>query len=67
MNAASPGVIALFRHNDYDKTANAFLVALVDIGQSKQRIHIRRGNYEGPHSCDIAMVKVFRTLMSTKA
>ena len=41
--------------------------ALAHIPQDKIRIHICWGNYEGPHCCDIAMDKVFSTLMSAKA
>ena len=41
--------------------------ALRDIPQEKVRVHICWGNYEGPHVCDIAMAKVFSTLMRTKS
>lgn len=41
--------------------------ALRDIPQEKVRVHICWGNYEGPHVCDIAMTKVFATLMRTKS
>ena len=41
--------------------------ALQDVPQEKVRVHICWGNYEGPHCCDIAMDKVFSTLMATKA
>ena len=41
--------------------------ALRDIPQDRIRIHICWGNYEGPHVCDIAMDKVFSTLMSARA
>ncbi len=41
--------------------------ALRDIPQEKVRVHICWGNYEGPHVCDIAMTKVFSTLMRTKS
>lgn len=41
--------------------------ALQDVPQDKVRVHICWGNYEGPHCCDIAMDKVFTTLMSTKS
>ena len=40
--------------------------ALQDVPQDKVRIHICWGNYEGPHTCDIGMDKVFDTLMSSK-
>ena len=38
-----------------------------DIPEEKVRVHICWGNYEGPHSCDIDMNKVFSTLMKAKA
>jgi 5-methyltetrahydropteroyltriglutamate--homocysteine methyltransferase len=41
--------------------------ALSDVPEDRVRLHICWGNYEGPHCCDIPMVKVFSTLMSTKA
>lgn len=41
--------------------------ALADVPQDRVRIHICWGNYEGPHVCDIAMDKVFSTLMSARA
>lgn len=41
--------------------------ALRDVPQDKVRVHICWGNYEGPHVCDIAMDKVFSTLMRTKS
>ena len=41
--------------------------ALENVPEDKVRIHICRGNYEGPHCCDIPMNTVFSTLMSTKA
>lgn len=41
--------------------------ALSDVPEEKIRIHICWGNYEGPHTCDIGMDKVFDTLMSAKA
>ena len=40
--------------------------ALQDVPQDRVRIHICWGNYEGPHTCDIGMDKVFDTLMSSK-
>ena len=39
--------------------------ALQGIDPAKVRIHICWGNYEGPHTCDIDMDKVFTTLMKT--
>nr|MBV6631375.1 cobalamin-independent methionine synthase II family protein [Oceanococcus sp. HetDA_MAG_MS8] len=41
--------------------------ALRDIPSDKVRVHACWGNYEGPHVLDIAMDKVFRTLMSINA
>jgi 5-methyltetrahydropteroyltriglutamate--homocysteine methyltransferase len=41
--------------------------ALADVPQDRVRLHICWGNYEGPHTCDIGMDKVFDTLMSAKA
>lgn len=123
MNAASPGVIALFLKNDFYPTHDSYLAALADamkteyetivaagldlqldcpdlalsrhmvftelsdaafikianthvealnyalrdIAADKVRIHICWGNYEGPHICDIAMDKMFDTLMQAKA
>ncbi len=37
------------------------------IPKDQIRIHICWGNYEGPHCCDIAMDKVFATLMATRS
>lgn len=41
--------------------------ALQDVPEDRVRIHICWGNYEGPHTCDIPMSKMFDTLMSAKA
>lgn len=41
--------------------------ALANVPEDRIRIHICWGNYEGPHVCDIPMVKMFDTLMSAKA
>ena len=41
--------------------------ALENVPQDQIRVHICWGNYEGPHCCDIAMDKVFTTLMKTKS
>ncbi|WP_299614806.1 cobalamin-independent methionine synthase II family protein [uncultured Tateyamaria sp.] len=41
--------------------------ALANVPAEKVRVHICWGNYEGPHTCDIAMDTVFPTLMATKA
>lgn len=41
--------------------------ALAEVPQDRVRVHICWGNYEGPHCCDIAMDKVFSTLMATKS
>ncbi|WP_299547174.1 cobalamin-independent methionine synthase II family protein [uncultured Tateyamaria sp.] len=50
-----------------DAHVEALNHALSDVPAEKVRIHICWGNYEGPHTCDIAMNTVFPTLMSTKA
>ncbi|WP_300036150.1 cobalamin-independent methionine synthase II family protein [uncultured Roseobacter sp.] len=41
--------------------------ALANVPEERVRIHICWGNYEGPHTCDIGMDKVFETLMSARA
>jgi len=41
--------------------------ALADVPEDRVRIHICWGNYEGPHTCDIGMDKVFDTLMGARA
>ena len=41
--------------------------ALRDAEAARVRVHICWGNYEGPHVCDIAMDKMFSTLMSVRA
>ena len=41
--------------------------AISDIAKDKVRVHICWGNYEGPHTCDIAMEKVLPILLKTKA
>ncbi|WP_299656112.1 cobalamin-independent methionine synthase II family protein [uncultured Tateyamaria sp.] len=41
--------------------------ALANVPAEKVRVHICWGNYEGPHTCDIAMDTVFPTLMATKS
>lgn len=71
--------LALSRHmlfndlsdDDFVKIADmhveALNHALQNVPQDRVRVHICWGNYEGPHCCDIAMDKVFSTLMSTKS
>lgn len=71
--------LALSRHmlfadlsdDEFLKIANmhveALNHALSDVPQDRVRVHICWGNYEGPHCCDIAMDKVFSTLMATKS
>ncbi|WP_227267486.1 cobalamin-independent methionine synthase II family protein [Roseobacter weihaiensis] len=71
--------LALSRHMLFhDLTDAAFLKiagahvealnhALANVPQDRVRIHICWGNYEGPHTCDIGMEKVFDTLMAAKA
>jgi 5-methyltetrahydropteroyltriglutamate--homocysteine methyltransferase len=41
--------------------------ALTGINPGRVRVHICWGNYEGPHVCDIALAKVFSTLMAVNA
>ena len=41
--------------------------ALANVDPLKVRVHICWGNYEGPHTCDIDMDKVFTTLMKTRS
>ncbi|NRA31336.1 MAG: cobalamin-independent methionine synthase II family protein [Parvularculaceae bacterium] len=123
MNAASPGVVALFLPNQHYPTREAYLEALGDALQAeyetivaagldiqldcpdlalsrqmlfsnlsddefikiasvnvevlnhalrnvpseKVRVHACWGNYEGPHTMDVAMDTVFSTLMSVNA
>ncbi|MEX0311592.1 MAG: cobalamin-independent methionine synthase II family protein [Tateyamaria sp.] len=50
-----------------DAHVEALNHALSDVPAERVRVHICWGNYEGPHTCDIAMDTVFPTLMSTKA
>ncbi len=69
--------LALSRHmlftdlsdDEFVKVANlhveALNHALQNVPQDRVRVHICWGNYEGPHCCDIAMDKVFSTLMAT--
>ncbi|CUJ95678.1 2-hydroxypropyl-CoM lyase [Ruegeria denitrificans] len=71
--------LALSRHmlftdlsdDEFVKIANmhveALNHALQNVPQDRVRVHICWGNYEGPHCCDIAMNKVFSTLMATKS
>ena len=50
-----------------DQNVEVLNHALRDIDASNIRMHICWGNYEGPHVCDIAMDKMFNTLMKSKA
>ena len=71
--------LALSRHmlfndlsdEEFLKIANSHVEALnhalSDVPADKVRVHICWGNYEGPHTCDIPMSKMFDTLMSTKS
>lgn len=71
--------LALSRHMLFNDLSDAEFVriagahvealnhALKDVPQDRVRIHICWGNYEGPHTCDIGMEKVFDTLMSARA
>ena len=122
MNAASPGVIAIFQANDHYPSQDAYLAALADamkteyeaianaglivqidcpdlamgrhvvysrdsdadfvrhaemhvavlnaalenVPAERARLHVCWGNYEGPHHRDIALEKIFATLMRAK-
>ncbi|MEM8881831.1 MAG: cobalamin-independent methionine synthase II family protein [Pseudomonadota bacterium] len=71
--------LALSRHmlfadlsdDEFVKIAGAHVEALnhalSGIPPERVRVHICWGNYEGPHTCDIAMDKVFSTLMASRA
>ncbi|WP_298839016.1 cobalamin-independent methionine synthase II family protein [uncultured Roseobacter sp.] len=71
--------LALSRHMLFNDLSDAEFVnianshvealnhALQNVPEDRVRIHICWGNYEGPHTCDIGMDKVFDTLMSAKA
>ncbi len=50
-----------------DMHVEALNHALRNVPQERIRVHICWGNYEGPHCCDVAMDRVFSTLMSTKS
>ena len=50
-----------------DMHVEALNTALDGLPKDKIRVHICWGNYEGPHTCDISMDKMFNTLMSTHA
>jgi 5-methyltetrahydropteroyltriglutamate--homocysteine methyltransferase len=123
MNAASPGVIALFLPNAHYPSREAYLAALAEamrdeyrtiveagldlqldcpdlalsrhmlfadlsdeefvriaethvealnhaldgLPEARIRVHICWGNYEGPHVCDIALDRVFATLLKVRA
>jgi 5-methyltetrahydropteroyltriglutamate--homocysteine methyltransferase len=71
--------LALSRHMLFNDLSDAEFIKIADmhvdmlnyalenVPQDKVRVHICWGNYEGPHCCDIAMDKVFSTLMKTKS
>lgn len=71
--------LALSRHMLFNDLSDAEFIKIADmhvevlnyalenVPQDKVRVHICWGNYEGPHCCDIAMDKVFTTLMKTKS
>ncbi|MCP4385914.1 MAG: cobalamin-independent methionine synthase II family protein [Hyphomicrobiales bacterium] len=71
--------LALSRHMIFSDLSDAEFVkvaqanmdalnhAIRDIPPENVRLHICWGNYEGPHTCDIGMDRVFDTLMSTRA
>ena len=50
-----------------DMHVEALNHALSGLPKDQIRVHICWGNYEGPHTCDISMDKVFPTLMNTHA
>ena len=50
-----------------DRHVEALNYALSGLPKDHIRVHICWGNYEGPHTCDISMDKVFSTLMNTHA
>ena len=50
-----------------ESNVEALNFALAEIDPSRVRVHICWGNYEGPHTCDIGMDKVFSTLMKVRA
>ena len=50
-----------------DMHVEALNYALSGLPKDHIRVHICWGNYEGPHTCDISMDKVFSTLMNTHA
>lgn len=50
-----------------DMHVEALNHALANVPSDRVRVHICWGNYEGPHTCDISMEKVFTTFMNTKA
>ena len=50
-----------------DSHVEALNHALQNVATEQIRVHICWGNYEGPHTCDIGMEKVFDTLMKTRA
>ena len=71
--------LALSRHMLFNDLSDAEFVgvanlhvevlnhALRNIAPENIRVHICWGNYEGPHVCDIAMEKMFDTLMKVNA
>lgn len=50
-----------------EQNLHALNHALQNVPAEQCRLHICWGNYEGPHTCDIAMDKVFPLLMKAKA
>ena len=58
------GIIASYAADSHVEALN---YALDGLPSDRVRVHICWGNYEGPHVCDIAMDKVFPTLMSVGA
>ena len=71
--------LALARHMRYSELSDAEFLrvaqaqvealryALAGVPSSQVRIHVCWGNYEGPHTCDIALEQLFPTLMQLPA
>jgi 5-methyltetrahydropteroyltriglutamate--homocysteine methyltransferase len=60
MNAASPGVIAVFQPNDYYPTQEAYLQALAEAMQAEYEVIIAAGLYLQIDSPDLAMGRHIR-------
>src|SRR6266853_58283 len=78
MNAASPGVIALFQPNDFYRTQDEYLEtlaarhievlnhALRNVPAERVRMHVCWGNYEGPHHHDVPMTRLLPIVLKAK-